>query len=124
MKITIQDAPHKSQRYETCGDYLGSWSNFTIRVSRMKDWRYIALVAVHELVEALICRHTGIKETDITKFDKEFEKARAEGNTDEPGDDPHAPYRRAHFIATNIERQLADALDVDWKKYEETINAL
>ncbi len=124
MKITIQDIPHKSQRYETCGDYFGPWSNFKVYVSRMKDWRYIALVGVHEVVEALICRHMGIKESDITKFDKAFEKAREEGNMDEPGDDPNAPYRRAHFIATNIERQLADALGVDWKQYEDAINKL
>lgn len=38
-----------------------------------------------------------------------------------PDDRPQIPYRREHFTATNIERQVAAELGVDWKEYEQAI---
>ena len=82
------------------------------------------LVAVHELVEVLLCKHRGITAAKVDAFDKAFEKARKPGNEDEPGDDPKAPYRKEHFFATNIEALLSAELGVDWAKYEREINDL
>jgi len=42
----------------------------------------------------------------------------------EPGDDPRCPYYDAHRIATQIERDLAAALGVNWKRYDQAIGAL
>ena len=79
------------------------------------------LIAVHEMLEQYICKKRGIKIEDINAFDINFEEERKKGlhtPEDEPGDDKNAPYRREHFFATNIERQLAAELGVDWADYE------
>ncbi len=87
MSITINifTIPHGDQRYSTCGDWrvqgLDSASRFhqyfRIDVSELKDWRFEALVAIHEMVEMLLCRHRGISEEEVTAWDKQFEEDRA-----------------------------------------------
>jgi hypothetical protein len=126
MEITVHVIPHNEQRYETSGDWLFNPDNnrLTIWVSELGDWRYNSLVAVHEIVEALLCRERDIPEAKIAAFDRAFEKNRTRGNTDEPGDSPKAPYRKEHFFATNIERLFAAELKVDWAKYEEAFEKL
>jgi len=77
MKIIVETIPHEAQRYPTVGDY---WEDpdgvVQIRVSHMEDWRYVILVAVHELAEMMLTRWRGIPEEAIGSFDMEFEKKR------------------------------------------------
>lgn len=125
MKITIETIPHEKQRYPTVGDW--EWidnESLSIRVSELGDWRYNALVAIHELVEVLKCKHDGVTQESVDKFDIEYEKSRAEDDDSEPGDSPQSPYKEQHCLATGIERILASALGVDWKDYDEVIMAL
>src|SRR6516165_10297182 len=97
MKITIEVIPHKAQRYPTVGDWwFDKNGDLEIRVSALSDWRLESLIAVHELWEVLLCKHTGITEASVTEFDVEFEKRRAPGDDSEPGDSPKAPYRSEH----------------------------
>lgn len=121
---SVMSIPHKHQRYETCGDWSLYRDSVQVTVSQMGDWRYEALVAVHELVEALICRHRGISEFEVTRFDKAFEAQRKDGDKSEPGDDPASPYRREHQFATRVEKMLAEELAVDWNAYERAIEEL
>ncbi len=125
MKIVIETIPHETHRYPTCGDW---WydpdGTLQIRVSNLSDPRYEALIAVHELVEVLICKHEGIETETVDKFDKEFEAKREPDNFDEPGDEPTAPYVKQHCIATGVERILAAELGVSWKTYEEELEKL
>ena len=90
----------------------------------MSDWRYSFLVSVHELIEYGIVMHQRIPLSKITAFDIQFEKKRKKGNTDEPGDDPKCPYRKAHQFATMCEKLLAQMLGVKWKIYEKEVNSL
>lgn len=122
--ITIEAIPHKAQVYETCGNYQEIEGGTLIEVSKLSDWRYEALIAVHELIEYIIIKHQGIKLKDIDSFDISFEEERIRGNTDEPGDDPDCPYKFAHKIATSVERILAKVLKVNWVKYTLEINSL
>lgn len=125
MKISITSVPHKKQRYDTVGDYGGRFpSNAWVKISKMPDWRYMFLVAFHELIEWALCTHRGITNREITDFDKAFEARREPGNLDEPGHDPKAPYRKEHAFAERLERLLAKELDVDWKKYDGLVNSL
>ena len=125
MRIEIQTIPHHEQRYPTVGDYWDENDVLQIRVSEMRDWRYVILVAVHEIVEAMLARYRGIPEEQIGDFDMAFEKNREEGLVrGEPGDAPDAPYRREHFFATNLERLLAAELGVDWETYEADVDSL
>jgi hypothetical protein len=118
--IEIHSLPHEAQRYPTVGDYEDDVHGTHIRISDMGNEDYEILVAIHEMVEQYLCRKRGISEKKITAFDKKFEREREAGKwtTEEPGDDPRAPYRKEHFFATNIERQIAYELGVDWKEYD------
>jgi hypothetical protein len=126
--ITIKTIPHKQHRYETVGDWW--WTkdgDLEIRVSQMSDWRYEACVAVHELVEVLLCKHADVSQESVDEFDIEFEKQRKRSltlSTAEPGDSRFAPYRTQHCIATGAERVLAAVLGVNWSDYETEINSL
>jgi hypothetical protein len=71
-----------------------------------------------------LCRERGVTEDSVTQFDLDFEAARPEGNTDEPGDDPSAPYQKEHQFATTVELLLAAELGVKWREYERAIEAL
>ena len=126
MTITVKVIPHNAQRYDTVGDWFFNYENDTlfIFISKMKDWRYEFLVARHEMDEAMLCYKRGIKEEDVTDFDKLFERERAKlKHTEdaEPGDDPRAPYKAEHFFATTQERVMAAELGVDWAQYEAEI---
>lgn len=126
LRIFIRSKPHSEQRYDTCGDWEfdPKDGSLTITVSNLQDWRQEFCVAVHELIEVMLCKHRGITQEEVDNFDMAFEEVRQEGNTDEPGDDPLAPYRKEHFFATSIERLLAAELGVDWNEYEKAINSL
>ncbi len=82
MKITIETIPHDQQRYPTVGDW--QWTGpdeLVVRVSEMGDWRYNAAVAVHELVEVLLCKQDGVTEAAVDAFDTAYEATRPVGDT-------------------------------------------
>lgn len=125
MKIIIETIPHDQQRYPTVGDWTyDPDGTLHIKVSGLSDWRREALVAVHELVEVLVCKNDGVTQEAVDEFDTNYEKERKPGDESEPGDDPNAPYVRQHCIATGVERILAAELRVNWKDYEEELCAL
>jgi len=138
MNVTIEIIPHEQQRYPTAGDWVfDSDGNLRIRVSKLSDWRKEMLVALHELVEVLKCKHDGVTQESVDAFDIEYEKRREEALNsempeadkalvaiDEPGDQPNAPYAKQHCLATGVERLMAAALDVNWHEYELEIEAL
>lgn len=131
MDIKVKIIPHKDQRYETCGDWYEESGTFIITVSDTKKLEYNALIAIHEIIEAMLCKNAGISERVVTNFDKDFEQIRVLNqlnsdkiDTSEPGDDPKAPYRKQHLIATGIEKILAAEMSIDWQEYEKTVNNL
>jgi len=122
----VTTVPHRRQRYQTVGDWIPG-RPVEIRVSRMKDERYVFLVALHELVEYELCRMKGTADEDVVKFDRYFEAERAVGLHSpraEPGDDPRAPYGDEHRFATMVERMVAAKLAVKWSDYEDTVVGL
>lgn len=125
MKITIETIPHAQQRYPTVGDWQWqSEDDLLVRVSEMGDWRYNAAVAVHELVEVLLCKQDGVTEAEVDAFDMAYEARRPEGDESEPGDDPACPCAKQHCMATAVERMLVAALGVSWSEYDKAVNAL
>lgn len=120
LDIRIKTIPHSKHRYETVGDWTWIGKGLLIEVSNLKDWRKEFLIGVHELVETMLCLDRGISQRDVDRFDIQYERDREKGlhsEDAEQGDDPAAPYRKEHFFATNIERQLALELRVDWSEY-------
>jgi hypothetical protein len=125
LKIVIETIPHSEHRYPTCGDYwVDRRGVLQVRVSKLKDWRWVALIIIHELWEYFIVRHQKIPLKAIDRFDKEFERNWEKHDHSEPGDSPQAPYRVAHCSATGVERLLASELDVCWFDYEFTVDQL
>jgi hypothetical protein len=125
MEIHIKTIPHSRQRYETVGDYwIDRQGVIQIRVSSMRSEISEQLVAIHELVEVVMCKWRMMDIKEIDKFDKEFEAQRKEGNLDEPGFDPKSPYRNEHAIATAVELMICAHLNIPWKEYEAKVNSL
>jgi len=139
MNIEFRVIGHRSQRYDTVGDYFGKHGVWHFRVSRLGDYRYEVCVFLHEIIEFMLCRVAGIKMKDINRFDMEYERWRAapvdHGGEkgigpcgcelyEEPGDDPHAPYHQQHVTATNCERLIAEALGVKWDEYNKAVESL
>lgn len=122
--ILIQFVRHRDQRYSTVGDWYRSpsrwarWWSYQIRVSKMRDWRYMVLVAVHELVEWALCRHRRISPRTVDRWDL------SHLDSDDPGNLTGCPYRAEHLFASQIEQSLAQALEVNWGDYEQAIARL
>ena len=129
LNMVIKIIKHSRHRYRgTCGDYwLDKKGIHQVRVSEMSDWRYTAIILIHELVEYFGCLYYGVKEEDVSAFDVLFESERDMGlhkPEDEPGDDPRACYHKFHVFATKIEMLVANFLKVNWNKYEKEVETL
>ena len=139
MKISIETIPHHLQRYDTCGDWVFEHeTNIASCVESIRDNKPLPeleeilkinisetgnedsnfLIAVHELIEAYLCKKAGITGEQVDQWDMNF---KSEG---EPGDDPYCPYRNEHTIASYIEVQTARYLGISPEKHEGNIKAL
>jgi hypothetical protein len=114
MKINIEQIPHSEQRYNTVGDWRIDENTITVKVSSELGHRNAHLVAIHELVEAVLCLWHGVKEADVDAWDLEHEEP-------EPGELRNCPYQKEHQIASIVEQLVAHELDVDWEMYEDQI---
>ena len=126
-EIRISSIPQEKQRYITAGDYFEVEGVEEIRVTEMHDDRMEFLIGLHEMVEWYLTEQRGIKESDISKFDIQFEEDRAKGlhtEEEEPGDDKTAPYYREHQFASCIERLMCAELGISWQEYEREQNEI
>lgn len=121
LNIVIETIPGDEQKYPTVGNWFWEGDRLIIQVTEMGDWRHEFLVAMHELDEVMLCKHRGISEEEVTRFDIEYESKHGDDDT-EPGDDPSAPYYNEHQHAMQIEESLMDELEVDPDEYDEALN--
>lgn len=122
--IDVQAIPHSQQRYDTCGDYWWIDGKLVVRISILPDERMMLAIAIHEIIEAFLCKLAGIAEPDIVAFDEAYELNRESGTTREPGDDPHAPYHIQHSFASAAERIYVAASGLNWQDYEDAVYSL
>ena len=123
-KIVIDIVDHKGQRYDTVGDWFFTDDTLFVKTSRLgndPDNEKALAVAVHEVVEVLLCRSRGITQKQVDRFDMAWEKSGSLEGLTEPGDDPSAPYHFEHGFATSVERLLIAAMGISWKEYEYSI---
>lgn len=119
MRFEAKTVDSALLRYITCGD----WRFLTDTHVQITVPEYGArhdnafLVALHELVEAWICRNKGITEQQVTCWDVE------NPHLEEPGDHPSAPYSLPHRIAMIVEKIVAEALEVDWDEHQKWVEA-
>ena len=117
--ITISCIPHEKQRYPTTGDWLFTRAgDLTISVSDTGVQHYNFLLALHEMIEAYLCKAAGISGSVVDNWDL------AHLDSKNPGGLPGCPYAKQHEIAELIEYLVAKKLDVDWKTYEEALEKL
>ncbi len=144
MNITISVVENISdQRYDTVGDWQFNTSYdhefLDIKIVNLNDEKMNACIAIHELIEALLCR---FNEPEITtEMVDQFDMSRhvfqaderglcvicdkPEGyHYDEPGESPEAPYHFQHLHATEIEKYMAARFGINWEDYEKRINSL
>jgi hypothetical protein len=128
LQIFIETIKHKDQRYPSCGDWFWEKTEredrLIIKVSKLSDWRRESLIAVHELIEVLLCKEAGISQQAVDKFDMDFEKKRKKGDDSEPGDSLKAPYYAQHQFASKVEKMLAHELRVNWEWYAREVERL
>lgn len=129
MKITIETIPHSKQRYNTCGDWVfDPDGNIIITVSDTGNWKYNACVAVHELIEVLACKASGVSQQEVDDFDINW---KPNFGFLEPGEDPRSPYFAEHALASRTEETLFDFIceqtpivGTAWDDYEKKIKEL
>lgn len=118
LEFELRTIDYQLMRYKTCGDYWNTDDGVVhFRVARLGNWRYEALVAVHEISEFLLVRAAGIRIEDIDAWDM------AHLDSAEPGAEKDAPYHAQHLAAEGIERIIAALLGVNWRSYEDAIEA-
>lgn len=103
-EITIRST--NTPRYETVGDWqidlTGDLRVLVTGLDVTSDEGF--LIALHELVEMMLCRKRGITQQQVDEFDLAF------AGDGEPGDDPACPYRSEHRAAMLIEHLMAREL--------------
>ena len=123
-RVDIRWISPGEQRYPTCGDWIIDGERLTILVSDLGDWRMNMLVALHEMIEVVLCHDRGITQDQVDKFDIAFECNRPPGDEAEPGDDINAPYRNEHCFATAVERMMCAALGIAWADYDAKVQGV
>lgn len=118
MNFYCKVIPESEQRPEVngCDWYFDENRDIHVRVSPLSEWKREALLMIHELVEAVMCKNNGVSQASVDEFDIEFDKTHP--NDLGAGDDPNAPYAHEHRIATAIEMILCAELGVEWQTYQ------
>ena len=116
-RIIIETKAPDAMRYNTLGDWFTNGEgDLVVQVSSLDgepldDDNF--LIALHEFVEAKLCREAGISQETVDEFDREFT------GDGEPGDARESPYRQQHRRAMLIEHLVADWLGLaDYGKVE------
>lgn len=127
-EISIKIIPIKEQPFTTLGHWFEKEDNsFCILLTEMKDWRYVALVFIHEFTELFICWKEGITTDMADNFDSLWESELKKGLhkiEQEAGFDKRCPYRKGHVWGVRMERLFSWLLGVKWSKYVSYCNEL
>ncbi len=117
--IDVQFIEHREQRYNTIGDWWIHDGVLHVRISRLPLLSSMVAVAVHEIVEAILCYLAGIEEYRVSAFDAYIERNKI---IVEPGDHPRAPYHLQHGFATACERIIVAAAGTNWHLHESSMD--
>jgi hypothetical protein len=120
MNINIKVIPESEQRYEVNGAdwFFDEFGDLQVRVSPMSDWRYEMALAMHEAFEACLCKNNGVSQSQVDRFDMDFDLAHPDQPDLNAGDEQTAPYRQEHNYATIVDRLFIGACGLNWKDYD------
>ena len=125
MEITLKSVEPRKVRANQCGDWhWGADGSLLVSVRNDLSKNTQLLIALHEFIEAILCKKAGISDAQVTGFDIAFELEREAGKhkeDDENGDDPRAPYHQEHINATAMEMFMCSMLGLTWKEHSKEI---
>lgn len=131
MFITLNCSNAKDIRCDQVGDWHftgeGEKMPLWVNVDNRLPYKSQILVAIHEMVEAILCNEAGITDQQVVAFDLQFEKERAAGLhavDAEDGNDPRAPYHDQHIEATAVEMMMCSLLGMSWREHENNLRAI
>lgn len=113
--IEIRFIPQADMRYDTSGDWRFEGRKLVIEVARMPEL-YQQAVALHELVEALLCNAADVSQEAVDEFDMG-----PGADLAEPGFDLDAPYHKQHCWADVAERLFIAAAGLNWNAYDQAV---
>jgi hypothetical protein len=117
--VKIETVSPKAMRYRTVGDwFFAAPGCLTIQIADTGNWKYNLLVAVHELIEVILCQIAGVTEKQVDRFDL------AHQDDEDPGTHPKAPYHAQHLVAMGVEMTLAAIMGVKWRTYEDALDRI
>jgi len=107
LKFEVKD----SMRYDDVGDYFDN----TIVAYDFKDDVITNAIFLHEFIEYMLIKSSGIEPELIDKLDM-----------DPKASDIHPRewklYSKYHEMANQVERQFIENLGLNWEEYDKTIN--
>lgn len=133
MKVKFQTVDRYPSGFTTVGYWYWTGPRNTgqliIQVMRMSDWRFMAAVWGHEIIEAFWCWFWQITTEEADKFDQMYEDGYKTGKyqlTQEPGDDRACPYWAGHQLGCAWEYFwiFVSCGFWGWKRYASECNKL
>lgn len=125
MNTIIKVIEHHKQRYKTVGDWKfinNIYNDFVldITISDLGDSKMNCLIAIHEFIEAILCKFNDpeITTEQVDKFDLDHPEL------EEPGESTDCPYMVQHLIANSVEIMMANILKVNWDEFERKVKSL
>ena len=122
--------PWKQLRsYPDIGDYQCNADNSPAFIGAADTGNDIsnAGILLHEIIESLLVWLHGVKEEDISAFDRKWfaeEKNGVKHIEEAPGDSPAAPYHTFHLVATRFEREFIEQAGMMWQQHEENCEGI
>jgi hypothetical protein len=115
MNIHIIKVTKDQMRYDTAGDwYYDEAGDLVIKVAtdfpEFPTNDHHNLVALHELIEVLLCRKRGITQQMVDDFDMGPGSYDVIPEDEESGDQPGCPYGKEHRFAMIVEHMMAHEL--------------
>lgn len=123
LKFSLLTDDIRDHRYASIDDWWDGkqWTGemyFKAVTADTGNRKYNFLILLHALVEQYLCFEHGIKDEEVTKFDREHT------HCDDPGSHIEAPYHEEHRIAEEVESLVSVQMGVDWVKYGKTIDKI
>ena len=118
--LQVYKVPLSEQQYTTLGDYCKTKYGVRFKITDIGNQDFENLIFLHEYNEYLLTQKRGITIKQITDFDLQWEVLYYKhlNTTQEPGDDPKAPYHKEHEFAKLIEREICEQLGYSWEEYD------
>jgi hypothetical protein len=125
VDIIIRTIEHDQQRLGQAGDWrFDSNGNLLVEISYVENWRMEFLYGLHELLEAVLCRHAGITTEMVDKDDAELDAKGAKNDPESFSGYPGSCYQPQHNTALSIEWLMSQFLGVDWAEYSKAYDPL